>query len=67
MDRCFVLCVAYGAISLAWLVDYGRRLRNGASREEMRRALAGGVAAYLAFVAAAHTLLFWHLAAATPL
>jgi hypothetical protein len=57
----WAVCIAYGLGALVWLADYVIRLRRGAPREETRRALAGGIAVFLAFAGATHTMLFWSL------
>ena len=55
------VCLAYGLGAIVWLADYARRLHRAAPREETRRALAGGIAIFLAFAGATHTMLFWSL------
>ena len=57
----WAICLAYGVGALVWMADFARRLSYGAAREETRRALASGIAIFLAFVGATHTMLFWTL------
>lgn len=52
------ICMAYGLMSLLWFGDYTRRVLNGEGRESLRRSIAGGVAAFVAFTGSALTLLF---------
>jgi len=59
IETVWCICMAYGLATLIWLFDYGRRLHRKASRDEMRRALAGGLVIYLAFIGSTHALLFW--------
>ncbi len=51
-------CLAYGLLSLLWFCDYARRVLDGADRESLRRSLAGGAAAFVAFTGSVLVLLF---------
>ena len=52
------VCLAYGFIALVWFADYARRVTGGADRASLRRSIAGGAAAFMAFTGAAMVLMF---------